>query len=323
MVREGCSTMAVPGTTNIRLVLSIFACLGLAAAAVLLVRSAGPAATPEGEWGNGDPRAASAHASTLGKDPAQHAAKTSDPQQPEKEAREILACYLTRRGARPYQSQVRYRGTRLPAVATPGWAEITEALELQGRPLPQQVLCVDQETETWADNLGEETRTLTSYRAYLLEEGLTLAYDLAMTTGGLPQRFSGHLTKNGVAVDIYQGSRKVDRKDVDLPRNVQILPPVVEAFHHFFKQQKAPHKPAAFTFFAPELLDTVTALVTPMGQEMLAHQGANQECARYEIVASSPKASEGVTARQQMWFSLKDGLLLKRVAFASHSIAFL
>lgn len=249
--------------------------------------------------------------------PSQTDPKVTPPIPAPPENRKPAVCYLTRKSGTPYQSVQRFEPQRVAMQAVPGYADIDELYARQNKSLPPVVALVEQYSETTADVLGEKTRTLADYKAYLdPSDGRIIAFDLAVTAGGIPQRIVGRLSKNGAAVDMFRGGVRVDHKDVDFPGDTMILPLEMEFIHHSFTQNKGKKLAVGVqTFFVPEVLGFVSMVVTPAGTETIAHRGANHECAKYEVRVEAGRLAEGAFASQQMWFDTKDGALLKRVDF--------
>ncbi|MCW8131523.1 MAG: hypothetical protein KIS92_14330 [Planctomycetota bacterium] len=233
------------------------------------------------------------------------------------EKRTPVACYLTRKGAVSYQATQRFAPQVVPTQSVPGWIDIDEAYARQSKSLPPQLALVEQASETLADVLGESMRTLTSYKAYLdPADGRIVAYDLAVTAGGIPQRMQGYLTKNGVMVTAFRGGLKTESKEIDFPANAMIMPMELEFIHHSFAESKNGQVTVGVqTFFVPEVANFVSLVVTPSGRETLAFRGSNRECARYDVRIETGKVAEGAYAAQQLWFDAKEGTLLKRLDY--------
>lgn len=231
--------------------------------------------------------------------------------------RKPVVCFLTRKQGTPYQAVQRFEPQRVPAQALPGFTDLDELYARQGRTLPPVIAVVEQLSETMADVLGEPARTLAGYRAYMdPADGRILAFDIAMTAGGVPQRMVGHLTRKGVMVEFFRGGMRMEQKEYDFQRETMILPLEMEFIHHSFANAKnSKLTVGAQTFFVPEVLGFVTLVVTPTGKETLAHRGASRECMRYEVRVESGKFAEGAYAAQQMWFDVRDGTLLRRVDY--------
>ncbi len=243
-------------------------------------------------------------------EPKQTGAKSKS----EKDKPKIISCFVTRRGEVPYQRVIRYNKVAVPFASMPGAAEVAEALQLKGKRISPMVFRVDQETESVIDNLGLETRSQVSYKAYLdWYDGQVIAYDIASTSGGIPQRLLGRLSKKGVKVDILRGGRKVDLNEVTFPHDTSILPIEMEFVHDWYQVHSDYKKPVQWLFFVPEVFGFIRLIVYPPTLEHLPHRGSVHQCAKYEVVVTSTKAQEGVFSRQQMWFDMKTRALLRRV----------
>jgi hypothetical protein len=230
--------------------------------------------------------------------------------------RRIDSCYVTRSEGVTYQSVTYYQPVPAACAEAPGFPEVAAYLALQGRPLPRLLLRVDREGEMLCDNLGLRTRTVLSSRVYLHpQDGCALAYDVAMTEGGVPQRLRGYRTKVGAAVETYRGGERLDQNEIQLPPGVEIMPPTMDFVHLYFQKNKESRE-LKCSFFVPEMMGLVYMAAEPRGSEVLAHGGRMRDCARYEIRFGSTRALENVYTRQQVWFDREMGDLLKRVDFA-------
>ena len=226
--------------------------------------------------------------------------------------RKIYSCYLTRSGGTPWQSLVCYEPVQVPASEVPGLSDVAARLSFLGQALPARFFRVDREGEHRVDNLGQPTHSLVSSKVYINpNDNVIIAYDIALTEGGLPQRLVGHRTKTGVSTEFYRGAGKLDQRDLDFQPGTEILPVTMDFVHYAFLREKD-LKEFEGSFFVPEVMSFMTLRATPAGTELLAHQGRNRECARYDVFVGSTKAPEGAYARQRMWFDIQMGTLLRR-----------
>jgi len=244
-------------------------------------------------------------------DPAAHVLE-----EPPLDPKRIAACYLTHKGGAPFQAQVRFLPQIAPVEAMPGFEDVEDALRREGQPLPPTVQVMDQYSETRADVLGVKTRTLVSYRTYLNAlDGRILAYDLGITSGGVPTRYVGFLSRKGVTVETYRGMVRVDQREVDGPRGTLIMPQELEFMHYVFVRKPDRKDPLLASFFVPELMNFVTLAARPMGRESLPFRGVNRECAKYEVRVSAGQAREGASSLQMLWFDVRDNTLLQRIDY--------
>ena len=225
----------------------------------------------------------------------------------------------TRKDNTVFQGLIRYQPEAVPLTDVSGLPDVLDALARQNKQIPQQIVRVDQETEALVDNLGEPLRSITSYHAYLNPiDGRVIAYDLAMTTGGQPQRFAGHITRAGITVEVYYGGNPVDHHEIPFPmRDTFILPVEMEFINQWYqdpahKDVLAKAEPVKFSMFIPEVMGFVLLVVKPLGSEVIPVQDATYNCARYDVLAVSTQSTEGLQARQNMWFDKRNGLLMKR-----------
>jgi hypothetical protein len=109
--------------------------------------------------------------------------------------RRVHTIFTTRKRDVLYQALVRYEPVNVNADDVPGLSEIAQAYGKQGRDLPQMFRRIDQETEMTTDNLGEPLRFVSGIKLYLnpADGGKVVAYDMAQTTGGQPQRMVGNI----------------------------------------------------------------------------------------------------------------------------------
>jgi hypothetical protein len=235
--------------------------------------------------------------------------------------RRIHTILTTRKGDTPYQALIRYQPRAAPSSELPGLVEILQALAARNQQLPNEVVRIDQETEALIDNLGEVLHSITSVHFYLNRAtGQVIAYDVATTTGGQPQRFIGHVTRSGVTVEVFRGGDYVDRHDIPLAGRDTFIPVEMEFIHQWFQNRKEeePGKKTdsvKFSIFAPETMSHVLLVAAPMGDQVVPIKDRNYECVRYDVRAVSTQAAEGLQARQEMWFDKRTGLLMKREDF--------
>lgn len=236
--------------------------------------------------------------------------------------RAINTVLTTRKGTETFQGLIRYEPQVVPLTDIPGLNDVLEALGHQNRQIPQQIYRIDQETEALVDNIGESIRSITSYHAYINPlDWHIIAYDLAMTTGGQAQRFAGHLNKQGITVEVFRGGEPVDHHEIPFPmKDTFILPVQMEFVHNWYqdpahKDMKATSEPVKFSVFIPEVMGFVRLIARPLGDQVIPVQDANQNCTRYEVLAISTQSTEGLQARQEMWFEKRSGLLMKREDF--------
>jgi len=226
--------------------------------------------------------------------------------------RKIYSCYLTRAGGTPWQSLVCYEPVQVPAAEVPGLSDVAARLSFLGQVLPAKFFRVDREGEHRVDNLGQPTHSLVSSKVYINpNDNVIIAYDIALTEGGLPQRLVGHRTKTGISIEFYRGAGKLDQRDLDFQPGTEIFPVTMDFVHYAFVREKD-LKEFEGSFFVPEVMSFVTLRARPAGTELLAHQGRNRECARYDVFVGSSRAPEGVCTRQRVWFDVQMGTLLRR-----------
>lgn len=264
-------------------------------------------------FSTGGPSTPSNGKKTEPEDPKKPAFKKKDP-----DKRRIIAAYLTRRGPTTYRHVTQFDKISVPFSNVPGQAGVAEALLLRGQKVPPIAFRVDQETESLAENLGLKTHSLVSYKAFLNPlDGKVIAYDIAISSGGVPQRLVGHLNKKGVVVDIYRGGKKADQSEIAFPEKTSILPVELGFIHDWFQlpENKDYMKPVQWMFFVPEAMTFIRLIVYPPEKESLAHRGSFHECARYDVLVTSTKAVEGVYSRQRVWFNMRTSALMKRVDF--------
>src|SRR5262249_23135682 len=107
-----------------------------------------------------------------------------DPLQP----RRVHTVLTTRRRDATYQALIRYEPVEALSSEIPGVGDVRQALASQGKILPQVIRRIDQETEMFIDNLGQPLHSIMSYTAYVNLDGYVVAYDLAQSSGGTPER---------------------------------------------------------------------------------------------------------------------------------------
>ncbi|MBE7463155.1 MAG: hypothetical protein HS116_06605 [Planctomycetes bacterium] len=228
----------------------------------------------------------------------------------------IIASFLTRRGPTPFQSLLRYDKVPVPIQQMPGWREVVAYLQIHGQEPPPVVFRVDQITESVVNNLGERAHSVISSKSFLHpSDPRTLAYDITITSGGIPQRMVGHLFKRGVMVEVYRGEQLADRNEIALPTKMSILPVEIEFIHLWQPATVKPGDTARWSFFVPEVSGFVLLEAVFKGLEQISHGGQTHQCARYDVKTASTKSREGVFSRQRMWFDMASGIMLRRMDF--------
>lgn len=235
------------------------------------------------------------------------------PTDPAVDARAVEACYLTRRNGVPFMAQKTFKPVELDVRSLPGLEEVAEGLRKRGRKLPYSVWLQEQENEMRVNNLGVEVRLVQSLRAFVSpDDGHILAFDLAVSNGGTPQRLIGHLTKDGVSVDTYTGGKLTEAsKEISFTSQTHILPLGMEFVHSVMSLQK--RKVMEGRFFLPQTMNFAFVVAKADVTEMIAVRGVNHQCMRYDVAVSSNQALEGSVAKQQMWFDLQSGRMVRRV----------
>lgn len=233
--------------------------------------------------------------------------------------RKVVAAFITQSGGVPYRSARIFEAQTLPFSKVPGSGDVAARLALLGQPTLDQVVCIDRLSEALVDSLGQKIHTIGSYRAYLEPVyGQTVAFDLATSSGGVPQRMVGHLTKNGCHLVLYRGGRLEEEKDIEFAPGVEIFPVDVEFVHYFFERNKD-REEMVRTLFVPEIAGFAEVSATREGTETIASGGRNYECAKYLLRTGSSKAREGITTQQYVWFDKQQGMLIRRADVKSHS----
>jgi hypothetical protein len=234
--------------------------------------------------------------------------------------RTIHTIFTTRKKAVLYQALVRYEPVKVSLLEVPAYGEVQKVLARQGKDLPQTIMRIDQETEMSTDNLGEPLRFVTGYKMYLNPlDGRVIAYDMAQTTGGQPQRMVGHVTRNGMAIEVYRGGQLADKQEVTFVRDT-FIPVEYDFIHQWFelpahRDSKLSKEQVKFSIFVPEAMAQVLLVIRPLEDEVIPIGAANYNCARYEVLTVSTQSAEGLFARQDMWFDKSTGLMMKRQDF--------
>lgn len=234
--------------------------------------------------------------------------------------RQILACYHTRRGSTPFQVMTAYKQVRVPVERllerVPDFIEALGVMADRGQRLPREFLRVDQEMEKTIDTLGEKRRNMASYTAYIDPyTGEVIAYDLALTEGGVPQRFIGRLSKAGIMLRVYQGGEQTDQNEITFPTNTHVLPPRMDFIRVWFQRHPEIKEPVRWSLFIPEASTFVGLVARPLGTETIPVQGRKVDCARYDVEVRSTQAREDVVSYQRMWFDLREGVMVKRLDY--------
>lgn len=290
----------------------------LAGGAIVFVKLSGPA-TPPDSASHADPVPATAPQADANPARPQTVSAPSnvfigqhDPKLP----RAVNTVMTTRKGDATYQGLIRYNPIAVPLTDVPGLMDVLHYFSRQGKQLPETLARVDQETETLIDNLGQPLRSISSTHLFLNPiDGRVIAYDLANTTGGQAQRFVGHLTRSGITVEVYRGADPVDKHEIPFSAHSTHIPVEMEFIHQWYQREKEAwqkKEPVKFNVFIPEVMSFVLLVARPIGDEVIPIKDANHECARYEVETVSTQSSEGLRARQQMWFSKKTGMLMRR-----------
>lgn len=234
--------------------------------------------------------------------------------------RKVNSIFTTRKKEVLYQALIRYEPVDVPSEEVPGIKEILQFYGRQGRELPRTLKRIDQEMEMTTDNLGVPLRFITSIKMFLNPDGgRVVAYDMAQTTGGQPQRMLGHVSKNGMAIEVYRGGTLADKQEVTFVRDTFI--PVEFSFVH--QWYEAPENRDAlrkreqvkFSIFVPEAMAQVLLLVRPMDDQVIAVNDATYDCAHYEVMTVSTQSAEGLFARQEMWFDKATRVMMRRQDF--------
>jgi hypothetical protein len=234
----------------------------------------------------------------------------SDPKRP----RKIHTVLTTRKGDTTYQGLIRYEPQLVPVEELPGYAELAQLTQL-----PSKIVRIDQETEMLIDNLGEPMRSITSSHLYLDPVNPhVIAYDIANTSGGAPQRFIGHLTRKGVSIDVYRGGEAVDRHEMPFSTRDTFIPVEFEFIHQWYlgnPEARAAKRPVTFSVFIPEVMSFLFLNCKPLADEVIPVKNSTFDCAHYDVTTISTQSIEPLTGRQQMWFDKRSGLMMKREDF--------
>lgn len=234
--------------------------------------------------------------------------------------RKVNSIFTTRKKSILYQALVRYEPVDVPSESAPGIKEILQVYGRQGRELPRTLKRVDQETEMITENLGVPLRFISSVKLYLNpDDGRVIAYDMAQTTGGQPQRMLGHVSKTGMAIEVYRGGILADKQDITFVRDTFI--PVEFSFIPQWYEAPAnrdafrKRETIKFSIFVPEAMAQVLLLVKPMDDQVIPVGDATYDCAHYEVLTVSTQSTEGLYARQEMWFDKATRVLMRRQDF--------
>lgn len=234
--------------------------------------------------------------------------------------RKIHTIFTTRKKEVTYQALIRYEPRTVNWDEAPGRADLMQLFARQGRDLPPVLRLIEQETEMLSQNLGEPLRFVTSIKYYLNPiDGRVLGYDMAQTTGAQSQRMVGHLTKTGVAIDVYRGGQLADRQDIGFVRDT-FIPVEYEFMHQWFQQpanavSAMRREPIKFSIFVPEAMMQVLLVIKPLEDERISVADATYWCSKYEVLTVSTQSSEGLFARQEMWFDKESGRMMRRQDF--------
>ena len=224
----------------------------------------------------------------------------------------IQAVLTTRRRDATYQALVRYDPATVLSVEVPGLQDIDQALAMEGKRLPSEIRRIDQETEMFVDNLGQPLHSIMTYSAFVNVDGKVVAYELAQSSGGTPERMVGHLTRKGVVVDIFRGNQHVDTNEVTFPNGKTFIPVEMELIPQWFQthpEQAERKEPVLFSLFMPEVMGFILLKAKPVEEQVIPIADANYECSRFEVWTRSLQASEGQQAHQVMWFDKRTGVL--------------
>ena len=234
--------------------------------------------------------------------------------------RKIHTIFTTRKKEVTYQALIRYEPRTVNWDEAPGRADLMQLFARQGKDLPPVLRLIEQETEMLSQNLGEPLRFVTSIKYYLNPiDGRVLGYDMAQTTGAQSQRMVGHLTKSGLAIDVYRGGQLADRQDISFVRDT-FIPVEYEFMHQWFQQPANAvaamrREPIKFSIFVPEAMMQVLLVIKPLEDERISVADATYWCSKYEVLTVSTQSSEGLFARQEMWFDKESGRIMRRQDF--------
>lgn len=233
--------------------------------------------------------------------------------------KKVHTVLVTRKSDTVYQGLVRYEPRAVAVTDAPGVSDLREYFAAGGAPLPPTLLLLEQETEVLLDNLSLPLRSITSSKMFLNpQNGHVVAYDIANTSGGQPQRFVGHLTRRGIHIEVFRGLEYVDQHDLPFVSRDTFIPYEMEFIHQWYSQNPealAKQEAIKFSIFLPEVMSYVLLVAKPRGDQMIPIKDTNYECARYEIVTASQQALDGMQAKQEMWFDKRSGLLQRREDF--------
>jgi hypothetical protein len=222
----------------------------------------------------------------------------------------------TRQGGAAYQALIRYAARPVELKDVPGIAEIVQQALQQGKQLPNTVFRVDEETELFSKNLGQSVRLLTSYHAYVDPTDFrVMAYDLAQSTGGVPQRFVGYRTPKGVMVNIFRGNDRIDQREITFESNNTLMPLDYSFVHLAYSSDPdalARRAEKYRSIFLPGQLATLKLFAKPMGDEVIPIRNLTHLCSRYRVRVQSAESPDGPRAYQDMWFEKSTGALLRR-----------
>ncbi|HYG73478.1 MAG TPA: hypothetical protein VEK08_00495 [Planctomycetota bacterium] len=220
----------------------------------------------------------------------------------------------TRKSERVYQALVRYNPRQVSVAEVPGLSDLQQIMQL-----PQHVMRLDQDTEMLVDNLGEPSRSITSSHLYLdPATAHVVAYDIANTSGGQPQRFIGHRTKSGITVEVLRGGEQVDRHEIPFASRDTFIPVEMEFIHQWYvnnEEARNANRPVTFSIFIPEVMTILYLVAKPLGTQVIPVKDTTYECARYDVTTVSTQSVEVLRGRQEMWFDKRTGLLMKREDF--------
>ncbi|MCY3017719.1 MAG: hypothetical protein NTW87_01630, partial [Planctomycetota bacterium] len=304
-----------------RAYLAIGLCVVLVGGAIVLVRRNALAPSAPGSAQQETPGTAAPPGPTAG--PATGAPNAKNPlyigQVSTQSPRQVHTVLTTRQGETTYQALVRYTPRSAPMSDVPGLSEVLQVLAQRNQQLPQYVVRVDQETEMLKDNLGELLRSVSSTHYYMSPaSGQVIAYDVANSAGGQPQRFVGHITRTGVKVEVFRGAEQVDRHEIPFQGRDTFIPVEVEFIHQWYQANPdalRKNEPVSFWVFIPDVMLSLMLAARPLGDQVIPVKDKTYECARYEVVTVSTQSAEGLYGRQQMWFDKRSGLLMKRDDF--------
>jgi len=233
--------------------------------------------------------------------------------------KKVHTVLITRKSDTIYQGLVRYDPRAVAVTDAPGVSDLREYFAAGGAMLPPTLLLLEQETEVLLDNLNLPLRSITSSKLFLNpQNGHVVAYDIANTSGGQPQRFVGHLTRRGIHIEVFRGMEYVDQHDLPFVSRDTFIPYEMEFIHQWYSQNPESLKKqeaVKFSIFLPEVMSYVLLAAKPRGDQVIPIRDTNYECARYEVITASQQALDGMQAKQEMWFDKRSGLLQRREDF--------